>query len=75
VQVEELPSLSRLPRARKVLTRLRPLIVAAQGQLAPEEIPAKMQEWTAQSAAAASTAASAARFVVDDPNAPPRILS
>jgi hypothetical protein len=74
VQVEELPSLGRLPRARKVLARLRPLIVAAQGQLVPEEIPAKMQEWTAQRATAASTA-NQARFVVDNPNAPPRILS
>jgi hypothetical protein len=44
VQTEELPSLTRLPRASKALDRLRPLIVAAQGQLMPEEIPARMRE-------------------------------
>lgn len=38
VQVEELPSLCRLRRARKVLQRLRPLIAAAQGTLTSEEI-------------------------------------
>ncbi len=43
VQTEELPSLNRVRRALKALDRLRPLIVAAQGQLAPEEIPARMQ--------------------------------
>ena len=37
VQMEELPSLRRLRRARRVLDRLRPLIIAAQGQL-PEGV-------------------------------------
>ena len=32
VQIEELPSLSRLRRARKVLERLRPFIIAVQGR-------------------------------------------
>jgi len=44
VQVEELPSLCRVRRTRKVLDRLRPLIVAAQGQLTPEEIERKLAE-------------------------------
>lgn len=44
VQTEDLPSLRRLWRARKVLARLRPLIVAAQGELNPVEIPARMAE-------------------------------
>jgi hypothetical protein len=66
VQVEELPSLNRIRRARKVLDHLRPLIAAAQGQLAPEEIPARMQELASQQSA---------RYVADDPNAPPRIIS
>ncbi len=44
VQTEELPSLRRLRVARKVLARLRPHIAAAQGELAPEEIPARMAE-------------------------------
>jgi hypothetical protein len=40
VQFEPLPSLSRLPNARKVLARLAPLITAAQGAATPEEISA-----------------------------------
>jgi hypothetical protein len=42
VQTEELPSLNRLRRARKVLARIRPLIIAAQGELSPEEIRARV---------------------------------
>ena len=66
VQVEELPSLKRFRRARKVLDRLRPLIAGAQGQLAPEQIPARMQELVSRQSAG---------YVADDPNAPPRIIS
>jgi hypothetical protein len=44
VQTEELPSLRRLPRANKVLARMRPLIVAAQGDLPAAEIPARMEQ-------------------------------
>ncbi|SPE60175.1 conserved hypothetical protein [Verrucomicrobia bacterium] len=43
VQVEELPSLGRLRRARRVLARLRPLIAQAQGELAPGEAPARSE--------------------------------
>ncbi|MGA9780158.1 MAG: hypothetical protein WBS33_18005 [Verrucomicrobiia bacterium] len=43
VQIEELPSLNRLRRARKARARLRPLIVAAQGELTPEEISLRMR--------------------------------
>jgi hypothetical protein len=39
-QTEQFPSLGRLPVARKVLARLQPLIVAAQGQATPEELAA-----------------------------------
>ena len=66
VQEEELPSLNRVRRARKVLDRLRPLIAATQGQLAPEEIQARLQELASQQSAG---------YVADDPNAPPRIIS
>jgi hypothetical protein len=38
VQLERLPSLSRLPVARKVLARLQPLIIATQGAATPEEL-------------------------------------
>jgi hypothetical protein len=44
VQVEELSSLCRLRRARKVLARIRPLIEAAQGQLAPAEASDRVRE-------------------------------
>lgn len=39
-QNEELPSLGRVPTARKVLARLQPLIVASQGEATPEEFAA-----------------------------------
>jgi hypothetical protein len=44
VQVEQLPSLCRLRRTWQVLDRVRPLIVAAQGQLTAEEVERKMGE-------------------------------
>jgi len=69
VQIEELPSLNRLRRARKVLNRLRPLITAAQGgQLSPEIISDWMRTGTQTSAAAAAPGPAA-----DHPNAPPVI--
>jgi hypothetical protein len=42
VQIEELASLSRIRKTRKVLNRIRPLIAAAQGMLTPEEIAARL---------------------------------
>jgi hypothetical protein len=42
VQTEELVSQRRLRRLQKVLALVRPIMVAAQGQLAPEEITARM---------------------------------
>ena len=75
VQTEELPSLCRLPKTRRILNLLRPLIAQAQGQLAPEEIPARLQAWTQAAVAAPTAAESEPRYVVDDPNAPPKIIS
>jgi len=43
VQIEELPSLNSLRCARRVLERIRPLIIAVQGQLTPEEISSRMR--------------------------------
>src|SRR4051794_19722055 len=43
VHMEALPSLDRVRRARKVFERLKPLIVAAQGTMTPEEVSAQMQ--------------------------------
>jgi hypothetical protein len=53
VQTEELPSLCRLPKTRRILNLLRPLIAQAQGQLAPEEIPARLQKGKTAAAATA----------------------
>ena len=39
-QTEQLPTLGRLPVARKALARLQPLILAAQGETTPEELAA-----------------------------------
>jgi len=50
VQTEELPSLNRLRRVRKAMVRLRPLIAAAQGQLAPGEITSQTQSEVASTA-------------------------
>ena len=75
VQTEQLPSLSRLRRAREVLDRIRPLITVAQGQLARDEIPARMQEWLAESEYLAAAHRGGLSYIVDDPNAPPRIVS
>jgi hypothetical protein len=63
VQTEEMPSLQRLRRARKVTARVRPFIIAAQGQLTPEEIAARL----GQPAAAAAPTATA----TPPPDAPP----
>ena len=70
VQTEELHSLTRLPNVRKALDRLRPRITVAQGPLTPEEISQRFQTTEAPPAEAPSP-----QFIVDDPNAPPRIIS
>jgi hypothetical protein len=44
VQIEELPSLSRVRRAEAALARIRPRIIAAQGRLAPEELSTRFRE-------------------------------
>jgi hypothetical protein len=44
VQVEELPSLSRIRRAHRVLERIRPLIFAEQGPLNREEAERRLNE-------------------------------
>jgi hypothetical protein len=41
VQIELLPSIVRLRKARKVLNIVRPLVVNAQGELAPAELAAR----------------------------------
>jgi hypothetical protein len=84
VQTEELPSLNRLRRGRRVLARLRPLIAEAQGQLSPEELPGRLQAWSGVSATTATTPGSitpqdstapSPAPTVDNPDVPPRIVS
>jgi hypothetical protein len=66
VQTEELPSLSRVRRTKKVLATIRPLITAAQGgQLPPDVASAWMQNL------ATSTGAPAQGAVTESPGVPP----
>ena len=44
VQTEELASLNRLRRVRKALDRLRPFLIAAQGEMSPEQVRATIRE-------------------------------
>lgn len=68
VQVEELPSLRRLPKTRKVMAKLRPLIAAAQGgELSAEAAAAQVQEWVASYASQPPAGTPA------DPDIPPRL--
>ena len=73
VQIEELPSLSRVRRARKVLDRIRPFIIAVQGELSPEEIPSRMRSAVGSAGDAAPAPAGAALppTTGDNSNAPP----
>ena len=69
VQIEDLPSLSRLRRTRKVLAKIRPLIAAAQGgELPAEAVSAQMREW-----AVSSPVVEPANIVPDESNIPPRM--
>jgi hypothetical protein len=72
VQTEDLP-IRRVGKARKILKRIQPMIAEAQGQIAPEEVQAQMQALASVPPGGAS--APAARYFVDDPNLPPRVLS
>jgi hypothetical protein len=73
VQTNELLSLNRFRSTRKVLARLRPLIAAAQGELTPEEIAARMRE-RQPTPTVASDIPAPTSVIIDDPNAPPKII-
>lgn len=71
VQIEELPSLCRVRKTRRVLDKIRPLIIAAQGgELSAEAVSTRMRDWAVPSAGV-----SPARTVVNDPNLPPGPVS
>jgi len=44
VQTEEIPSLNRIRRARRIMDRIRPLITAAQGNLTSDEVAMRLRE-------------------------------
>lgn len=48
VQIEELPSLSRIRRTQRVLARIRPFIAAAQGPLSREEAAQRLKDETGE---------------------------
>jgi hypothetical protein len=75
VQTEELSSLNRLRRARKLLNRIRPLIAAAQGELSPGEIPARLRAAVGSADGTTMTPAVSAAPPPDanHPDAPPVI--
>jgi len=72
VQTEELP-LTRFRKARRTLTRLRPFIAQAQGQLAPEEISERLRQSAGPGTDLAENRADHPENVEEDPNVPPRI--
>jgi hypothetical protein len=51
VQTESLPSLARVRKTQKVMNRIRPLIIAAQGQLTGAEVGARIRESVLEPAA------------------------
>jgi hypothetical protein len=65
VQTEEMPPLNRLRRARRTLDQLRPLVIAAQGQLMAAEIPERMREAQAAEATVPPAPAAEAPPVMD----------
>jgi len=72
VQTEELP-LTRLRKARQALTRLRPFIAQAQGQLAPEEISARLRPPAEPAIGPMESREDRPENIEQDPNVPPRI--
>ena len=69
VNLTDLPSLTRVRQARKAFARVRPLIVATQGEVASEEVQSRILQF-----ATGGTTTSGAQLIVDDPNLPPRML-
>jgi hypothetical protein len=71
VQIEQLPSLSRVRKTRRTLAKIHPLIVAAQGgELSAEAVSEQMREWNEP-----ASEASPSQIAVDDPNVPPKLDS
>jgi hypothetical protein len=71
VQIEELPSLCRVRKTRRVLEKIRSLVIAAQGgELSAEAVSTRMRDWAVPSAGV-----SPAGTVVNDPNLPPGPVS
>ena len=73
VQTEFLPSLARLKKTRFILAQLRPLIAAAQGELAPGDVETRMKAWVGSIGGTTSTEASPVPPANVEPDAPPVI--
>ncbi len=74
VQIEVLPSLYRVPKMRRILNEIQPLIAAAQGgELSSEAAAAQMAAWMTSIAGTAPTHPT--EPVVEEPNAPPKLES
>lgn len=71
VQTENIPSMGRVRRARKVIARIRPLIAAAQGQISAEEIPLRMQGLVTSPTPAAAAATGDEPPIMGTADAPP----
>ena len=65
IQEEELSALANIRKARAVIAEIRAKISEVQGTIAREELPARMQELTAQERP---------HLVVDNPSLPPRMI-
>jgi hypothetical protein len=71
VQIEELPSLCRVRKTRRIVEKIRPLIVAAQGgEISADAVSARMRDH-----AVFSPEVLQARIIADDPNVPPESVS
>ena len=74
VQTSTLPNLTRWRQAQRLLTALTPLVMEAQARLAAAETPVQPPGSAPSDATTNNPAAGTPRYVVDDPNAPPRII-
>ncbi len=71
VQIEELPSLCRVRKTRRILEKIRPFIITAQGgEISAEAVSTRMRDWAVSSAGVLPTGT-----VAGGPNIPPGPVS
>jgi hypothetical protein len=74
IQVSPLPNITRWRESQRLLAALAPLVMQAQARLPATETPGPQQSGTTSDAGSGAPPAATPRYVVDDPNAPPRII-